>query len=709
MNPALVLPFAAGICGITLAVVGLFRTRRSPATWPFVAGMVLLSLQSVLTGLGLRAPSSDDSTRWHTAAFTVGSVAPLAWVLFTLVYSRSEFRAAQKRWQRPLLAAGVLMVWAALAFREQLLVPALGPNDIPEMTLGIVMRLRYGVAADVLNATCLVVLVAALMNLEQTFRSAVGTMRWRIKFVVLALLVMLGTQVYVRSQAILFPTTDPTLWGVEAAALLIGCAFLALAYARTGLADVAVYPSTAVLRSSFTLLIVGGYLFVVGVLAQFVRQFGGTNFFQLQAVVVLLGVVGLAVLLLSDRTRHRLHLFIATHFGKAQYDSVKVWSSFSQGLARVTDQTSLSTLSATLIAETFDALSVTVWLVDPDTGCLALGASTARSGQTDSGGSLATTATQAVTEGLGRLTTPFDLDDVHGPWAEELARLNPSTFVNGGHRFCVPLHTVDRVLGAIVLADRVSGTLYTEEELELLRCIGDQVTSILLNLRLADEVAGAREMEAFRTMSAFFVHDLKNAAASLNLMLKNLPVHFDDPAFRADALRGLGNTATRIDDTIARLTALRQRPDRVRVPADLNQLVTQAIADFAATPEVTLEQHLQPVPGILADPEQIHSVVTNLLTNARDALGTGGRIEVRTAARASRAVLSVADNGCGMSPAFIAESLFKPFQSTKKKGLGIGLFQSHAIVQAHGGTIQVDSEVGKGTTIVASFPAGDRR
>ena len=112
-----------------------------------------------------------------------------------------------------------------------------------------------------------------------------------------------------------------------------------------------------------------------------------------------------------------------------------------------------------------------------------------------------------------------------------------------------------------MLADRINGATYTVEELELLKCIGDQITSVLLNLRLASEVARAKELEAFRTMSAFFVHDLKNAAASLNLMLKNLPVHFDDPAFREDALRGVGNTARRIDDMIARLSALRQRPD----------------------------------------------------------------------------------------------------------------------------------------------------
>jgi hypothetical protein len=111
------------------------------------------------------------------------------------------------------------------------------------------------------------------------------------------------------------------------------------------------------------------------------------------------------------------------------------------------------------------------------------------------------------------------------------------------------------VWGVVVLADRISGAPYSLEELHLLRCIGDQTTSMLLNLRLADEVARGRELDAF------FVHDLKNAASSLHLMLRNAATHFDDPAFRRDALRALGNTAQRIDEMTARLTALRERPE----------------------------------------------------------------------------------------------------------------------------------------------------
>src|SRR5438046_499199 len=72
-----------------------------------------------------------------------------------------------------------------------------------------------------------------------------------------------------------------------------------------------------------------------------------------------------------------------------------------------------------------------------------------------------------------------------------------------------------------------------------------------------DEITRGKELEAFQAMSAFFVHDLKNAASTLSLTLQNLPAHFDDPLFRQDVLRGIGQTADRINALIGRLSALR--------------------------------------------------------------------------------------------------------------------------------------------------------
>jgi signal transduction histidine kinase len=146
-------------------------------------------------------------------------------------------------------------------------------------------------------------------------------------------------------------------------------------------------------------------------------------------------------------------------------------------------------------------------------------------------------------------------------------------------------------------------------------------------------------IEAFQTMSAFFVHDLKNAASSLGLTLQNLPVHFDDPEFREDALRGIANTVGRINRHISRLSILPNKLDLKPVEADLNQLVTETLESLDGMRGVNLVKDLHPVPKVVVDREQLQNVVTNLLLNAREAVGSDGQIRVETSRCEDRAVL----------------------------------------------------------------------
>ena len=195
-----------------------------------------------------------------------------------------------------------------------------------------------------------------------------------------------------------------------------------------------------------------------------------------------------------------------------------VWTGLSRQLGRVKEEADLAGAAARFVAETFDAMSVTVWLLEAGKSRFVAAASTAGRGGAARQETTSAGAAEAVAAGLLARCAPFELDSVDGAWAGELRELNPSTFPeNGGSRWCVPLSSAEQCVGTLVLADRVNGALYTSEEIDLLKCIGDQVTSVLLNLRLASEIGRAKELEAFRTMSAFFVHDLKNAASSLNL------------------------------------------------------------------------------------------------------------------------------------------------------------------------------------------------
>jgi putative PEP-CTERM system histidine kinase len=674
---------------LALAALSLVRRRPSPATWFFFCGMIALGADSLLTGAALRAQTSDAAFRWMTSVLVLNAVVPALWLGFSLTYSRADGRERLSRWALVLALAAAIPA-ALVVHRDRLFHVAMLENRA--------WQLRFGAFGGVLNTALLVALALILLNLEQTFRAAVGTMRWRLKFVVLGLVVILGTRLYVHSQELLFSAPDvAALWSLEATALLIGCALLTVAYARTGWIDASVYPSSTAIRSSLTVLVIGGYLLVVGVLAQVAGRLGGVDFFQIQTTVMLVGLAGLGVLVLSDRARQQLHTFAARHFGGVRHDSVRVWTAVSRQLGTATDASELGRAATRLIADTFDVLTVNAWFGDPD-GQLALVATTGSPTVT------ADAATAGILTGLRNCPAPFNLDQAGPAWAADLRRVNPGNFPNGGERLCVPLHAGDRVVGAFVLADRISGVPYSVEETDLLACIADQVTSVLLNLQLTDEVARARELDAFRTMSAFFVHDLKNAAASLNLMLRNLPDHFDDPAFRSDAIRGIGNSARRIDGIISRLTELKDRPDLVRAETDLTTVVAEALDQMDDVPNVPVIRTLEPVPTIVGDRDQLRSLVTNLVTNARDAVGPDGRIEVHTTHRPGAVVLSVTDNGCGMSDEFVAHSLFRPFQSTKHSGLGIGLFHTRSIVQAHGGQICVETRVGRGTTFVATFP-----
>jgi len=409
------------------------------------------------------------------------------------------------------------------------------------------------------------------------------------------------------------------------------------------------------------------------------------------------------MLLLSNRIRQNIRCIVSRHFKRPQYDFRQIWTRVTQCMSNVFDQSGLCAAAAKLISETFSVLSVSIWLLDEDDR-LAFAASTSTSGRQANG---VLPKLEQNFASIRMLSKPFDLEKAEGDYAESLRRISSSQFRTGGNRVCVPLWAGNCCMGVVTLADRVGGTPYTVEELDLLKCMGDQIAVGLLNLRLTEEITRGKELEAFQAMSAFFVHDLKNAASTLSLTLQNLPVHFDDPAFRSDALRGIGETANRINELISRLTAFRHLEVNLG-EVDLNRVVDDALKALNGTANIKVLKDLRLEPKLRLDRDQLGSVITNLLLNARDAVGPEGEVRIKTAQNGNWAVVSIADNGCGMNPAFLKSSLFRPFQTTKKKGLGIGMFQSKMIVEAHRGRILVESEPAVGTTFRVMLPLNNK-
>ena len=711
MSAAAILAFSAAFCGGAIALLAAFRERRSAAVWFFVAGMAMLSCESVFSGLMTEAGSREQAGHWENWALLSMSLLPGTWLFFSLSYARGNHREFLVKWREALAAAFILPVVLAVCYHGELVAGEILLPDTDQWLFPLT------IAGWVLYIVSLLGGIVVLMQLERTFWASVGTMRWRIKFMLLGLGLVFAVRVYTACQAIVLPTALPingqmvsvtgpksSAIAVNSAALLLGCLLMLRSLFRRP-SEVAIYPSHKDLHKSVTALVAGLYLFIVGVLAKLVQRLGLTESFPLRAFLILVTLVGVTVLLLSDRVRLHVRRFVSRYLQRPLYDYRTVWRRFTEGTASRVTQKELCQASVKLAAEIFQALSVSIWLADEKGENLELAASTSFSGPTVE--KLRPTREEAaeLIQAMRHRPEPVDVEYSDANWAVTLRRCHPSEFEEGGSRVCVPISAAGQVLGLMILGDRVGGMLFSLQDYDLLKCVGDQIAASLLNSQLSQKLLQAKELEAFQTMSAFFVHDLKNTASTLNLMLKNLPLHFDNPAFREDALRGIAKSGQHINNLIGRLSVLRHDLQIRPEVSDLNDLVSKVLAGWKGSAALQLTSKLGPIPKFLFDSEQIHKVVTNLILNAAEAVGPGGQVRVETSQANGWVVLAVADNGCGMTPEFLHGSLFRPFQTTKKEGFGIGMFQSKMIIEAHGGRVEVESHPNQGTTFQVLLPA----
>jgi len=697
MNTASVLAFASALFGGALAFAVAWNERRSMINLAFAAGLAILTVESVLTGIALAGGGTEEAmVYWQHWRLLATSFLPGTWLLFSLIYGRGNYREFLQRWRFALvffLVAPPLLGLFGDLFDGKPLEPAPGH-----------FQMVLGMGGYALNLLLLIAMVLVLMNLERTFRASVGTMRWRIKFMILGLVVLFAVRAYTTSEALILRAFDLPLEAVDSGALFVACILLLRSLSREGHFAMDIYPSHSVLQRSLTAMLAGIYLLVIGLLAKLVTRLDLRDSFTETAFLVLVGLVLLAVLLLSDRFRVQTSRFVSRHFQRPMFDYRTVWRKFTESTASCVSQTELAHAAVKSITDIFQALSVTIWLVDDKKEQLIFAASTFLSEARADELRPAKEAVAPVIRALQNQHDPVDLDASRQDWAATLKRCHPDEFRKGSGRVCVPMVVGDEVLGIIILGDRVGGTPFSWQDFDLLKCIGDQIAAGLLNTRLSQKLLQAKELEAFQTMSAFFVHDMKNTANTLNLMLQNLPVHFDDPAFRADALRGVSKTVAHINRLIGRLGSIRHELQIKPVESDLNEMVARALAGWEEVAGINLQKDLQPLPKLYFDQEQMLKVATNLIFNAREAVSESGLVQIRTSQENGWAILAVSDNGCGMSPEFVDRSLFRPFKTTKKNGLGIGMFQSKMIVEAHKGRIEVESEPGKGATFRVLLP-----
>ncbi|MFZ5510113.1 MAG: XrtA/PEP-CTERM system histidine kinase PrsK, partial [Pseudomonadota bacterium] len=262
--------------------------------------------------------------------------------------------------------------------------------------------------------------------------------------------------------------------------------------------------------------------------------------------------------------------------------------------------------------------------------------------------------------------------------------------------------TGEELIGFIVLARPRTRVDVNWEVLDLLKSAGRQAASYLGQMLAAEALLEAKKFDAFNKMSAFVVHDIKNLVAQLSLLLKNAERHSGNPEFQKDMLDTIEHVVERMKNLLLQLRAGTQPVDQPR-PVDLEEVVRRVHRSKSDhKPAVTLEAEKDIL--ALCHAERMERVIGHLVQNALEATPEDGRVWIRLAREGDRALIEVGDTGHGMSAEFVRDRLFKPFQSTKHAGMGIGAYESQQYVAELGGKIAVDSRLNHGTRVRVSLP-----
>jgi putative PEP-CTERM system histidine kinase len=693
------LSYLAALFAIGTALLVLFRDPHSFVHWTFAGGMAILSAQAALTGLGFQDISYVEVIPWQRYQLIPYALSLGVWLVFSLSFGRANYREFLAQWKWVILASFALPLIPVTLFWEEVYVgsPIFGETSL-------LLFFRVGWAGYTLRLIYLIGAVLILMNLERTLRYSIGHSRWQVKFMILGVGSIFGARIYTDSQVILFSMLEVSMESINMGALLVANLLFAYSLRRAKLLKFDFYLSHTVLYNSVTVFLVGVYFISVGVVTRVVFHLQGTQNPALTTFIVFGAILGLALFLLSDRLRLQRKRFISRHFQRPRYDYLNVWAQFTERTASLTSIKALCTNIVRMISETLETLSVSIWLVDEQEETLYLGGSTALSAHKGENLKITGINAKTIIQAMEHQTQPVNVRESTDTWAEDLGAMLGETLKEARIDLCIPLSTAGRMVGILTVGDKVSHEAYPFEDLELLKMVADQAAANLLTLRLGERLQQAKEMEAFQSMSAFFMHDLKNLASRLSLVTQNLPIHFHNPEFRSDALKTISQSLDKINGMCSRLSLLSQKLELHPQQVDLNELLKTTVKGLDGLLKAEPVLDLQPLPKAHLDPEQVQKVLINLILNANEAIQNGGGIRIASKVEGRLLFLSISDDGCGMAKEFIERRLFRPFQTTKKQGMGIGLFHSKKIIEAHHGRIEVESEEGKGSTFKLFLP-----
>lgn len=224
----------------------------------------------------------------------------------------------------------------------------------------------------------------------------------------------------------------------------------------------------------------------------------------------------------------------------------------------------------------------------------------------------------------------------------------------------------------------------------------------------------ARRRRVRSTKDSVLVHDIRNLGLRLSLLLSNMDEHYGDPDFKSSAADLLQSTVQKLDG-IAKSWSSRGDSVLIKVPLELNDLLQEVLRTCRPRGRSAprMGSSFAELPGIWGDPYYLREAIQSVVQNAQEAAASSVSVRTSLERRGTRdfAVVEVEDDGSGMSADFVRRRLFRPFQTTKAEGVGLGLYTARRILRHHRGDVEVHSVEGEGSRVrlLLPLPAPRRR
>lgn len=663
---------AAAVAFCFLLILLIFSgLRSSTARW--------LSLTCLISALW--AGSQAVAYGWGGISWLIARnlevLHAVAWVLFLGGLARSSIswlrsKASQRLFQG--LLGSVVMVLVVITS----IVGTAPEHQLP------VLIFRADMIAHIAIA------VSGLVLLENLFRRVSADTVWGLKFLVFGCGTIFCYQFFIYSDALLFGAQNEALFAARGAVTALSVPLLAVAAGRMRSWSIDIHVSRDAVFHTTTVIACGLYLIVVSVVAYQIRDAGGQWGSLLQVTLLSVAILMLLVALFSGSIRARLRVFIAKHFFSYRYDYRYEWHRFIGTISAADGR--LHERAIVAVANIIESPAGAIWVRDRTGGVYAPAATWNLSTEMPN-----VAASEPLLERLRQDKGVVNLLEPESNGPDGPVTLPRGLVGQPEPWLVVPCKHREQLEGFLVLCRSRAPQQLNWEEYDLLKTVGAQVASYMAEEAALHALVDVEQLERFNKRFAFVVHDIKNIVGQLSLMLSNAEKHGDNPEFQKEIFSTVQNTVSKMNNLLGQLKHTQQEQKQELLPIDVAALVLQATATWRSG-ESALDLDLGHGPIMaVANGEKLTAVVTHLVQNALDAVGDAGRASVRLREEGAFVLLEVADDGPGMDVEFIHNRLFRPLQSTKGSGYGIGAYQTRELVREMGGSMEVRSQPGEGT------------